>query len=332
MRKLASIQKIDRLESIPNADKVEKATILGWVCVVRKGEFGQEDLCVYFEVDSLIPRTSWSEFLFKDDKDKFRLKSARIRKQLSQGLCVPLSILPPASYSIGDDVTEILGIEKYEVPVHPKMRGKIKGNFPSFLIKTDETRIQSVPKVLERYRGKRFYISEKADGSSFSAFFFNGEYGVCSRRMMYYEDDDNMFSELARKLGMKEKLSNFGMNIAVQGELLAPGVQKNKYKMDSLELFVFDVFDIDEQKYASLDDMEMTCSTLELNTVPILDRDFVLNHSMDEVLRLAEGFSTLNPQQQREGIVVRGIDEVEDEELGRLSFKILNNKFLLKEK
>src|SRR3989344_1932208 len=142
MRTLASVQKIKRLESIPEAEKIEKATVLGWSVVVKKGEFKVGGLCVYVEIDSILPARAEFEFLAQN---KYRIKTVRLRGQVSQGICFSLSILPAGDYSEGTDVTEILGIVKYEPPIPAHLAGQIKGEFPSFIPKTDEPRIQTIP-------------------------------------------------------------------------------------------------------------------------------------------------------------------------------------------
>ena len=119
MRKLASIQTIKYVKPIPDADSIETVGILGWECVSKKGEFQTDDKCVYFEIDSLLPEIPEFEFLRKgcwnETFKKFRLKTIKLRKQLSQGLALPLSVFPNlAKLNVGDDVTELLGIEKYE--------------------------------------------------------------------------------------------------------------------------------------------------------------------------------------------------------------------------
>jgi RNA ligase (TIGR02306 family) len=164
MRKLASIQKIKSLEPIEGADAIEKATVLGWQLAVKKGEFKVGDLAVYCEIDSLLPDRP--EFAFLKPRG-MRIRTIRLRGQVSQGICFPLSILPEDIEPQEDmDVTEILGITKYEPPIPAYLSGKVKGKFPSFIPKTDETRVQVLQKVLDKYQGISCYVSEKLDGSS----------------------------------------------------------------------------------------------------------------------------------------------------------------------
>src|SRR5262245_39033749 len=254
MRKLASIQTVNAVEPIPNADAIEKIRVLGWWVVIKKGEHSPGDKVVYFEIDSLLPERPEFEFLrassFKPaqtDADGtvrlaagFRIKTVRLRGQVSQGICFPLSILPPgALIEEGADVTALLGILKWEPPLPVGMGGKVKGSFPGFLPKTDETRVQLLEAVLERHRGKTFYVTEKLDGTSFTAFLRHGEFGLCSRNLWMDENDEsNALVRIARSLRLEDRLKAvrdfLEFDIAIQAEVIGPGIQKNKYGLPSV--------------------------------------------------------------------------------------------------
>lgn len=332
-RKLASVQEIAELEPIIGAYNIENARILGWSLCVRKNEFHVGSKCVYFEPDSLIPRYPWSSFLFKDDKESFaRLRVRKMKGVVSYGLAIPYETVFGAEkkYSVGDDVTEILGVKKYEFVPPEHLKGKVSGVFPSFIKKTDEIRLQAVPSVLDRHRDRIFYYTEKMDGSSQTCFINNGEFGVCSRNNKYFIDDDNAFCKTARNYGIESKLRLAGFNVAIQSEILSPGIQKNKYKFNELQMFTFNVWDIDNQKYLDYPDFINFCKELDIQTVPIIDDNFSLQQlTCDDLIELAKGESRL-AKIQREGIVFRPIKECVDYELGRLSFKCINPNYLLK--
>lgn len=356
-RKLASVQKVLAINPIVGADAIECLTVLGWKVVAKKGEFKVDDLIVYFEVDSVLKESPDVEFLRKSN---FRIKTIKLRGQVSQGLCLPLSILPvptvihPAipdasiisdcslkfDYSEGDDVTAMLGVVKYE-PYTPEQRaqlyGTVKGNFPEFLHKTDETRIQAVPELLFKHQNKKFYLTEKVDGSSMTVYFRrsphseDGEFGVCSRNLDLKETEGNAFWKIARELDLENKLRSFHLNVALQGELVGPGVQGNKYKLDKLTFFVFNVFDIDSGLHVNYADFKHITMFLGLTTVPVLSEDYILPNTVDELVEFSKGRSVLNAETHREGIVLRPLINEYDEDLrGRLSFKTINPDFLLK--
>jgi RNA ligase (TIGR02306 family) len=330
-RKLASIQKILSLEPIEGADAIEKATVLGWSVVVEKDKYKVNELVVYMEIDSLLPDKPEFEFL---RARKFRIKTVRLRGQISQGIAFPLSILPECRRDLcfeGEDVSEILGVTKYEPPISAQLRGKIKGNFPGFIPKTDEMRIQAFPNVLIRHKGKTLYITEKLDGCSMTVHLRDGEFGVSSRNLELLEDTENTLWLTTRALDLEAKLKAYGKNLALQGELIGPGIQKNRYGLRVHNFYVFNAYDIDSGRYLNFLELQVLVGQLELNMVPVVGELTLDDNITVEVLvELSKGTSKLKQDQMREGIVLRPLEEERDEELGRLSFKAINPEFLLK--
>lgn len=332
-RKLASIQKILALEPIEGADAIEKATVLGWQLVVKKGEYKVGDLCVYCEIDCLLPDKPVFEFMKARGS---RVRTIRLRGQISQGICFPLSILP-ADFQIVEDVdcTEILEIEKYEAPIPASLAGKVKGRFPSFMHKTDETRVQVLQFSLDKHKGQTFYVAEKLDGCSCTYYLKDGEFGVCSRNLELLEDDENSLWKVARQLDIETKLRSLSANYALQGELIGEGIQSNKYKIKGQEFRVFNIFNIDKYEYLNFFEFIDFAAKLEIKTVPILDKNYVLENEIPKIIKLATIKSTLQKDSWAEGIVLRPLIELRDlanENLlgGRVSFKAINPEFLLK--
>jgi RNA ligase (TIGR02306 family) len=335
MRKLASIQMIKSLETIEGADAIEKATVLGWQLVVKKGEFKAGDLCIYCEIDSLMPERTEFEFL---KSRGMRIKTIRLRGQVSQGICFPLSILPDGVTLEEDiDCTDILGITKYEPPIPACLSGVMKGRFPSFIPKTDETRVQVLQQLLSKYKGERCYITEKLDGSSATFYVNNNEFGVCSRNLELLEDDANSFWKVARQMDIENKLRELNGNYALQGELIGEGIQGNKLRIKGQTVRFFNAFDIDRFEYLSVDRFVQLCRQLELPTVPILTTDYLLDDNINAIVRLATVRSALRSDTWAEGIVIRPLTEKIDLLLsnenfnnGRVTFKAINPEFLLK--
>ena len=363
-RKLATIEIIKDIQPIVGADAIEVATVRGWQVVVGKNDFNVGDLCVYCEVDSFLPIKPEFEFLRKgcykklaDGSEGFRLKTVRLRGQISQGICFPISILPNEVISllsledmIGMDATDALGIVKYDPPVPANLAGTAKGNFPSFIRKTDEERLQNMEWILTEYADTLFYVTEKIDGTSFTAYLKDGVFGVCSRNLDLCEPEpfvpgmimcpdgierpkqENTHWKVAKALKLEEQMREFGENIALQGELIGEGIQKNRYGLKGQTVLFFNIFDIDKYKYYRYDRFTDRIFKFGLKTVPIVSHvtGFKLLPTMNEMLKYAEDFSVLNPKIQREGVVIRPYDEIETPKHGRLSFKIISNKFLLK--
>jgi RNA ligase (TIGR02306 family) len=327
-RKLVTIQKIESLSPIPGADKIEVAKIKGWEVVVQKDQFKVGDLVLYFEIDSFLPLRPEYEFLLRGSKPKkmivdgkevegIRLKTIKLCNQISQGLIMPLGEIQG---EIGDDVSERLGVIKFEIPIPVCLSGVVKGNFPSFLPKTDEERIQNRAEVLSS-----FVVSEKIDGSSCSVFKKDGVLGVCSRNLELVEGDCVQW-RLARELDLANKLPD---NFALQGEVVGEGIQGNPLKLKGQQIFFFNAYNISSGIYLNYADFVCLCNKIGVKTVPIVDDNFSLPNSVDEMLKYAEGKSLLNPNCEREGVVVR--PKVEMKYKGeRFSFKAISNSYLLR--
>ena len=337
-RKLASIQVIADIRPIEGADAIEVARINNWDVVVAK-DVGHKvgDHVVYCEIDSFLPIREEFEFLRKSsykkmgDQEGFRLKTIRLRGQLSQGLILPMSIFGDFGWTAyeGLDVTERLGVVKYEPPIPAELAGKVKGNFPSYLRKTDEERVQNLVKEYAEWVEKDidFYVTEKLDGSSATFYYKDGVFGVCSRNLELLETEDNTFWKVARELNLEEKLAKHGRNLCIQGELIGEGIQGNPYKIKGHTVKFYNVFDIDIQEYYGLPMfLALFQHTFKLDTVPLLTNlTTKLPKTIDEILAYADGKSALNPNFNREGVVIRSMNR-------GISFKVISNKFLLNEK
>lgn len=345
MRKLASIQKVIKVEPIPGADAIEMIQVLGWELVSKKGEFLPGQSCVYCEIDSLLPIAPEFEFLRKscyrkmaDGTEGFRIKTVRLRGQISQGIAFPVTILPEGNYQTGDDVTDILNIVKYEPPVPACLDGIKKGDFPSFLCKSDEIRCQVLQPILTKYKGTLCYYSEKLDGSSMTTYVRDNDFGVAGRGLEFFENENNSLWKVARQLRLEEKLRSLNINIAYQGEIIGENIQGNKYKLKGQTAYCFNLFNIDRYEYFAYKDLIEITKKLDIPLVPILDDNFILTDDIPTLVNLAKRKSILNPNTDAEGIVIRPLETIQvgrsefDFAGNRLSFKSINPIFLLNEK
>jgi len=334
-RNLASIRKITNITPIDGADKIELTTIDSWKVVVAKdANHKSGDMVIYCEIDSFLPIKEEFEFLRKssykkmsDGTEGFRLKTIKLRGQVSQGLILPMSVVEYTNvqFEVGMDVTNLLGITKYEPPIPAELAGKVKGLFPSFLRKTDEERVQNLTKEYEQYKslGRKFYVTEKLDGSSATFYFRDGVFGVCSRNLELLETEGNTFWKVARELKLEEWLGTLENNVCLQGELVGESVQGNPYKIKGQTVRFFNGFNIDTQENIPFLEFVELVQKMGLNTVPILDYDFTLPETVEGMLEYSDKKSELNSNFDREGIVVRSYDRT-------ISFKVISNKFLLK--
>lgn len=354
-RKLASIRRIAAIDPIEGADRIVKATVDGWELVTQKSNnFQVGDLVVYFEIDSLLPEIPEFKFLRPYFVTKsvngpgFRLKTIKLRGQISQGLILPIDPIyvqeingeqwftdncgtPVCPYQEGEDLTEYFNVKKYEKPIPAELAGTIRGNFPSFIKKTDQERIQNCFKEWsDLWRNEEFEVTLKLDGSSFTAYYLQqseknpiARFGVCSRNLDLIETETNAFWRVARKLNLEEKLASLGHSVAIQGELMGPGVQGNREGLLDLDLYVFDMFNIDTFKYMYAPERHEFCAKNWLEHVPIIEYAAVFSGFMSakDFLEYAERPS-LN-HKQAEGIVFKSI------KFPCYSFKAISNAFLM---
>lgn len=335
-RLLATIRTISEIQPIENADNIEVATVDGWKVVVVKSEFKAGQPVIYCEIDSILPVRDEFEFLRKsshivlpDGSEGFRLKTIKLRGQISQGLLLPLATLGDGvQVKPGDDVTATLGITKYEPMVVPA-DDCIKGFFPHFVPKTDEERIQNLKAKFDTFKDKKFYVSEKVDGTSATFYLRNESFGVCSRNYELKTDSGNTLCRVASKHSIEAKLRNLGRNIAIQAEVIGPKIQGNQYVINGNECYVFNIYDIDQQSYLKKYEMEKICKDLALPTCPVVSDGKDLPATIAGVLAEADGQSKVNNKKKREGLVFVFDGNNPGE---RISFKAISNKYLLKAK
>lgn len=368
MRKLASIRRIGDIQPIPTADQIVCATVDGWKAVIKKDEFHVNEVIVYAEIDSWIPHEV-APFLSKGKKPRVyndikgeRLRTVNLRGQISQGLILPLSLIKDKLIELqllltdesnldtllGYDVTELLGIQKYEPILYERYVPKTKDGkaipplgkpFPSFFPKTDQERIQNLAGNLNYYKTSAFTweVTEKLDGCSVTFYYLaeSDVFGVCSRNLdLYPLSEDTPTNSPARLYwGMAEQLNILNLfrsanrSIAIQGEIIGEKIQGNLYKLkNQKQFYVFDIYDIPTGKYFSPIERREFCEMFGLLHVPVLETHIVIpmEKTIDEMLKEAEGFSVISnkPNTEREGLVFKCNDR-------NSSFKCISNKFLL---
>ncbi len=342
-RKLASVQEVANIDPIEGADRLVCAQILGWKVVVSKGDFLPGDKCVYFEVDSFLPEDDPRfEFLrarsFRDNEFMgrgMRIRTMKLRGQISQGLVMPLEQFPeiPDDAEVGTDVTDLLRVRKWELPEQDTGAGVSLGTFHAGIPKTDETRVQSEPGLIaELAAAGEYYITTKMDGTSCTLYYEKGSFGVCGHNFEYKDTPSCAMWNYAHEHGLPEKFAAYGRDIAIQGEFCGPGIQKNPLALKKNELFCFTLIDLGTGERMPLDDLVETCSALELATVPVEERGEAFPYrTEDELLERARGAYASG--RRKEGIVIRPTTPVYSEALrGPLSMKVVNNDYLLKQK
>lgn len=354
MRKLATIRRIAEIRPIENADAIEHVRVDGWWVVGKKGAFQVNDLAVYIEIDAWCPH-ELAPFLSKGKEPREyngvkgeRLKTVKLRGAVSQGLLLPIptELNDLTQFTEGLDVTELLGIQKWEPPIPAQLRGKIAGNFPSWLRKTDEDRIQNCFKDVSPKLNESWVIEEKVDGSSMTVGYrkcdfildkdgqpIPEEFVVCSRNLsLKLEDEDNTFVRVAKESSIQDAMKAYGRNLGISGELIGEGVQGNKYDIKGHRWLVFNIFDVDTGKYVSAEERQFIIRDLvalgaTIEQVPVITAVGTTSLdglSVDDFLEMAEGKSALNPKTEREGLVFKNQTDP------NISFKAISNRWLLK--
>lgn len=358
MRKLASICKIEEIKSIPDADKICAYRVNDWWIVDTIDKYNIDDLVIYLEIDSWVPH-ELAPFLSKGQEPREyngvkgeRLRTVKLRGQVSQGLLLKIDEEPSEigipcyvfktehdSYHFceTDDLTSFFGIQKWEPPIPAQLQGTMKGNFPSFIPKTDQERCQNLRKdIFETHKDDTYEVTLKLDGSSTTIYVKDGEVGVCSRNIDLKEIEGNSFWKAARNQNIIEPLlelcDKHGTEYALQLELIGEGIQCNPEKLKGQCLYLFDVYNITDscylkpgERYDILHQLNMLGADIE--HVPIIDQHVFLTteyKTIDDLLNFAEGPS-LNPQTKREGIVFKSWDS-------DFTFKAIANSYLLKHK
>jgi RNA ligase (TIGR02306 family) len=323
-RKLATVDQILDIQPIPNADLIVKAKVRGWWCVVGKDQFKIGDPCIYFEIDSLLPTDNpifdglgkYNSLKTQDECTGYRIRTVKLRGQISQGLVLPYD----GDLPTGTDLTEQLGVLKYD-PYSPGVRlqsdNGAEGLFPGFIPKTDEDRVQNLD--IADILGKSFSITEKLDGTSFTAYKHEGAFKVCSRNLILREDDSSIYWKLAKRYDLQSCLSN---GYAVQGEIIGEGIQGNPLKLKGQELYLFYLYSIQDRKYVD------NFNSWNLKKVPYIDQVVFGSHTIEDIVAYADKrTSLLNLHRQAEGVVFHQIVNG-----FKTSFKAINNTYLVKEK
>jgi hypothetical protein len=361
-RKLASIQKIITLTPIPGADVIEKATVLGWDLVVKKGDFKVGELCVFCEIDSILPDKPEFEFL---KERKFRIRTIKLKGQVSQGICFPISLVHKSFHTEGRDVTEILGVKKHDPQAEYERKESerlaeidknrmskflkryswyrklifrpTKTPFPAFIKKTDEDRIQLFPNACEEWKGLSFIVTEKLDGQSGTYFVVPNPkkglfrkkwlFGVCSRNFQLLKEDNSSYWAIAKQENLKEKMIAWcelhSAGLIIQGEIIGKGIQGNKYERKGYEFYVFNVIAYKKGEKFYYDQKDQNEICSVNNLLTVTIMGVcILPDTIHKIVEMSKGVSVIN-KICREGIVMRNYDK-------RISFKVVNPDFLLK--
>jgi RNA ligase (TIGR02306 family) len=323
---LVYIGKIIDIQPIEGADFIASATVIcgkggKWRGVVRKKDFTLNDLCTVFLPDSQLDPEIHTNMSYMKDSN-WRVKMRRFKGAPSEVLITQLSDQTFSDSNeqimkVGLDVTDDLSVIKYHKPIPPNLQGKMVGEFPGFIPKTDEPNYQNAEgqEYLEKLQGQRYYITEKCDGSSTTAFKYKDKFGVCSRNWELERDENNGYWQMAIKYELE---SNLPDGYALQWETCGPGIQSNPMGLTEISAFAFSGYKIDEHRYLIAEELVQLLDKLNFPCAKQLDCGQKFDAKGVELL----GEGKYANGKQREGVVVRSRENL----LGSkpLSFKVIN--------
>lgn len=336
--KLATIEKILDKSVIEDADRIELIKVLGWNVIAKKDQFQVGDFCIYIPIDTLVDasRPYFSNLRSEKNPDTLvRIKTAKIRGVFSQGLVLPISCINLNSDEIyeGNDVSEILGVKKYEKENILTMQGVNTYNIPfptEYISKTDEDNLKTKPNCLNEFLNKEIYITKKLDGSSMTLIKTDNKFLVCSRNLIL-EEGSVMYQYVLREK-LKEKLLEQSENLAIQGEFCGPKVNGNQLGLKDYEFYVFNIKNLDTNNYFGLDEMQEFCLKLGIKMVPVLDKLICdENYTVNKFQEIANNIYYTRPNNKKipgEGIVIRTTKSEYSKVLQKmLSCKVINQNY-----
>ncbi|KAF4976299.1 hypothetical protein FZEAL_7015 [Fusarium zealandicum] len=339
----------------PGAQRIEAASVDGWTVVVRFDE-GDQGLC--FEIDSLLPGSGprWADMAPSREPGAdgpapdMRIKTRRIRGVFSQGLLIPLSEFPEivaAVQALARGVApseldaklretsfeELLRVRKFESP--DGSESSTDGvtplpDFPFFIPRTDQERVQNMPDVFYSHRDAVFQESTKMDGSSVTVFYFcrdSPHYNLLDPEILASGPDSlGCVGSTVRKLDLSATLAKIGRNIAIQAELCGSSIQANYegFPPGTHSLLLYAVWDIDAQRYLPPREVRETwASRLGVPHVPVHGYRPLreMGACVADLVARAEGKGVNG--RKREGIVLKQ----EDAPFG---FKAISNSYLVR--
>ena len=342
MRELVTLRKIDKLVPMIGYDNIELAIIDGWTVIVKKGSFSEGDSCYYFEIDSFIPATDVRfNFLGKvithQNIDGYRLKTKKLRQYISQGLALPVHMFPELNHVNHKRLAQALNIIKYEADIINFNIGSKTRTFPNFIPKTDQERIQNLPQYFELFKDVEFEETLKLNGTSLTVYkqsipiiqriknifkfkFKNYRVGVCSRNNELF-DKKSMYWFVVKDKKIDRKLPK---NYAIQAELIGEKIQGNYEKINGIDYYVFDVYDIKAKQYLSPEKRKDFCQKYNLQHIPVLSEKIkACSLTIQELLERVEGES-MNNDVVSEGRVYKAYHKGQ-----YLTFKVISNSYLV---
>jgi RNA ligase (TIGR02306 family) len=331
-----SIETIDKVWSHSNADKLELASVAGMTFqfCVGKGQYKVGDIVVYFPIDSVLPDTLVEKFNirnFLSGSKKDRLKTVKLRGEISQGFVYPMAALfPDVPKSIGDDVTQELCVIKYEPPEVPCKAGRLLP-LPTGVSVYDIEGCERYFSVVEQLMDEPVFISEKVEGSNSAILLNRGEPIRYLQRRFEVQPDPSTeeihdWIRVPQDSGLtmiaEQILNDYSAHqVLIRSEMTGPSIQGNIYKLPKVSTFTFDIQV--NGRYLDAEEFIFVTSKYNIKTAPIISVGKTLREWLNgrTVVQASSGKSMLYDT-LREGIVIKPMSERYSEHLkGRMFVK-----------
>lgn len=345
-----TVERIAEVWKHSNADRLEMARVasMSYQFVIAKASFQADDLVIYFPIDSLLPESIISALGLEgklSGPQRNRVKTVRLRGQISQGIVAEPGLLLTdwnnGNYHEGQDVTEQLGVVKYDPPPVPSQAGTLLP-LPPLVSVYDIEGAERFGNVVEKLLDEQVVITEKLEGSHFAATIYaDGEIVISQRRYKIepVPEAEHDWHKAARLSGLREKLPALKAEIerqqgkpvevvTLRGEMIGTGIQGNYYHLPNQQVRMFEL-EVNGEPVPARDFLALT-GQFEIETVPVLTLNMTLRTWLNRrsIAEAADGVSVINPSLAREGIVIRPMQELRDLDFGRVIIKQRSPQYL----
>lgn len=288
--KLASIERIKSVEKHFNADSLEICSVAGYKAITKLGQYKEGELVVFIQPDTCLPDISWAAFYRSKSK---RVKAVKLRNVWSMGIIESIEnvgLFFRDSYEEGQEISDIIGVTKYEAPAPQDLSAK--GNLPFGISKSDEENWQSV----DIPYGEFCDVTMKYEGQSASFAYKNvpdrEPFAICSRSLEIKPECENNFTRIAAKYDIKAKLTKFcqdnNVNLCLRGECYGSNIQNfkpNPHAGFPLDFALYNVLNLDTLKYEIKDSpfyYTKVATALGLKTVDLLEENVIITPELIE--------------------------------------------------
>lgn len=342
-----TIETLKNVRHHPNADRLDIASLenCDFSFVIGRDQFKSGDKVLYFPIDSLIPNEILKKLGLEGKlagKEKNRVKSIRLRNEISQGIVASLDLISTLSDRSPESITKFLGVTKYEPPAILEKCGNLLP-LPVGLSAYDIEGCERYSSIIEQLLDQNVAVTEKLEGSNFSVTYspMLNKFFVNQRNYTIEEivGKEHTWWKTVRSLNLLEKIKDIFVQLVLDspkqepvtlyGEMCGPSIQGNIYKLNQHTIFFFDIKY--GSRYLNFEKFVFFTNKYNIQTVPILWNNNTLRKFLDgkSVKEASNGKSILNNNTRREGIVIKPYFEQFCPELsGRMILKQRSPEYL----